>query len=40
MERVEAVGHALVDDRYLLADDLPAILDRAGRHWDLLNGDR
>ncbi len=40
MERVEAVGHELVADRYLLADDLPAILDRAGRHWDLLNGDR
>ena len=40
MEKVEAVGHTLVGDRYLLADDLPAILDRAGRHWDLLNGDR
>ena len=40
MEKVEAVGQALIGDRYLLADDLPAILDRAGRHWDLLNGKR
>ena len=40
MAKVEAVGHALVDDGYLLAGDLTAILDRAGRHWDLLNGDR
>lgn len=38
MEKVEAAGRALVADRYLLADDLPAVLDRAGRHWDLLNG--
>ena len=31
----EAAG-PLVKSGYLLADDVPAILQRAGDHWDLL----
>ena len=33
---VEEAGTALVKDRYLLADDLPRLVERAGEHWDLL----
>ncbi len=33
---VQEAGAALVKDRYLLADDLAAIVKRAGEHWDLL----
>lgn len=40
LEQVEAAGQALVGDRYLLVDDLKAVLDRAEQHWDLLNGER
>ena len=40
VDRVKAVADKLVAERYLLAEDLPAVLDRAGRHWDLLTGGR
>jgi Alpha/beta hydrolase domain len=33
---VKEAGAALVKDRYLLADDLPQVVDRAGQHWDLV----
>ncbi|MEO8259149.1 MAG: alpha/beta hydrolase domain-containing protein [Acidobacteriota bacterium] len=33
---VQEAGTALVKDRYLLTDDLPAIVKHAGEHWDLL----
>jgi len=33
---VQEAGAALVKDRYLLPDDLPAIVDHAGEHWDVL----
>ena len=36
LEKVKASADKLVSDRLLLADDVPAVLDRAGRHFDLL----
>ena len=36
LEQVQAAATALAKDGYLLADDLPAIVRRAGDHWDLL----
>ena len=33
---VQEAGAALVKDRYLLPDDLPKVVERAGEHWDLL----
>ncbi len=36
--KVQAAGAKLVAERYLLPEDLPAVMDRAGRHWDLLTG--
>ena len=38
LDKIRASADKLVADRFLLADDLPAVLDRAGRHWDLLTG--
>ena len=38
LEKIRTAADKLVADRFLLADDLPAVLDRAGRHWDLLTG--
>jgi hypothetical protein len=32
---VRAAADKLVVDRYLLAEDLPAVLERADKHWDL-----
>jgi hypothetical protein len=36
LDRVHDAGEKLVRDRYLLAEDLAAVMERAGRHWDLL----
>jgi hypothetical protein len=36
LARVRAAGEELVTNRYLRQDDLQAILERAGNHWDLL----
>ena len=36
LTQIEAEGRKLVDQRYLLADDLAPILERAAEHWDLL----
>ena len=36
LARVEAAGRELIDQRYLLADDLSAVVERAAQHWDLL----
>jgi alpha/beta hydrolase family protein len=33
---VRDAGATLVKDGYLLADDLPKVVERAGEHWDLL----
>jgi hypothetical protein len=33
---VRAAGDKLVAERYLLAEDLPGVLERAAKHWDLL----
>ena len=38
LEKVQKGGAKLVSERYLLADDLKVLVDRAGRHWDLLVG--
>ena len=35
LSKVEAAGRDLIDQRYLLEDDLAPILERAGEHWDL-----
>jgi len=36
LKRVQDAGASLVKDGYLLADDLPSIVKRAGEHWDVL----
>lgn len=36
LQRVEAAAADLARQRYLLQEDVPAIVGRAGRHWDLL----
>jgi hypothetical protein len=36
LDRVRAVADELVSERYLLAEDLPRIVERAGQHWDLV----
>jgi hypothetical protein len=38
LEKVQASADVLVAQRYLLAEDRAAVLERAGRHWDLLVG--
>jgi hypothetical protein len=38
LEKVKAAADRLVADRYLLAEDVQPVLDRAGRHYDLLTG--
>ena len=40
LAQVETAGRALIGQRYLRADDLAPILERAEQHWDLLMGDR
>jgi hypothetical protein len=35
-ELVRSSGEGLVKERYLLAEDLPGLVGRAGEHWDLL----
>jgi hypothetical protein len=30
----------LIEDRYLLSEDLPRILEAAGRHWDYRTRER
>jgi hypothetical protein len=39
LQQVEAAGNQLVDQRYLLPADVAPIVERAGRHWDLLTGE-
>ncbi|HEX9724425.1 MAG TPA: alpha/beta hydrolase domain-containing protein [Vicinamibacteria bacterium] len=34
LARVEEVGKRLARERYILQEDLPAIVEEAGRHWD------
>jgi hypothetical protein len=36
LRRVEAAARQLADERYVLASDIAAIVERAGRHWDLI----
>ena len=36
MGLVSQAALRLVDDGYLLAEDLVPVLDRAGEHWDYL----
>ncbi len=36
LKMVQEAGASLVKDGYLLADDLPSVVKRAGEHWDLL----
>ncbi len=42
LQRVEDAARKLVQERYLLVEDVPAIIDRATRHWALLgaNGEQ
>jgi hypothetical protein len=35
-ELVQEASASLVKDGYLLADDVPKVVQRAGDHWDLL----
>ena len=35
LERVRAAAQAAVERRHLLAEDIPAIVARAGAQWDL-----
>jgi hypothetical protein len=34
LAKVEAVARQLTRERYVLAGDLPAMIEAAGRHWD------
>ena len=36
LDKVRAAADKLVADRLLLADDVPAVVERAGKHFDLL----
>jgi hypothetical protein len=36
LDRIEKAGAKLVTERYLLAEDLKSIVQRAGEQWDLL----
>ena len=36
LRRVNVAARQLVQERFLLADDVPALVERAGTHWDLL----
>jgi hypothetical protein len=36
LDKVRAAADKLVAERYLLAEDVPQVVERAGRHWDLL----
>jgi len=38
LQLIEKSGTKLAADRYLLNEDLPAIVQHAGEHWDLLVG--
>jgi Alpha/beta hydrolase domain len=38
LDRVRASADKLVAGRYLLAEDVSGVLERAGRHWDLSTG--
>ena len=38
LEQYEAAARALVAEGYLLAEDLPRLLENAGAHWDWLMG--
>ena len=38
LEVVTKAGQKLISDRFLLAEDLQALIERAGNHWDLLTG--
>lgn len=40
LERVRAAAKELIEDRYLLEEDLPRVLERARQHWDYATGDR
>jgi hypothetical protein len=40
LDKIRAVGDKLVAERYMLAEDMPGVLDRAGRHWELVAGGR
>ena len=35
LARIREAGQKLVDGRYLLAEDLPKVVERAREHWDL-----
>ena len=35
LQRIEAAARRLADERYVLTSDIPTIVERAGRHWDL-----
>jgi hypothetical protein len=38
LERVKQAAQALINERYVLAEDLERILDQAAQHYDLLRG--
>jgi hypothetical protein len=38
LEQIKQAAHALVQERYLLAEDVEEIIDQAARHYDLLCG--
>ncbi len=34
LRKIEAAGNTLAQERYILQEDVPAIVKQAGRHWD------
>jgi hypothetical protein len=34
VHRIEEAAKKLVQERYLLQEDVPAIVEAAGQHWD------
>jgi hypothetical protein len=38
LKKVQESANRLAQERYILQDDIPAIVQAAGRHWDSLMG--
>jgi hypothetical protein len=34
LQKIEAAGKKLAEERYILQEDVPALVEEAGRHWD------
>jgi hypothetical protein len=38
LQQIRTAAEALIRERYLLAEDLPVVLERANAHWDYAAG--